>query len=166
MSFFLSALERAEQDLARRRQAAASELASEVNPVSSVESRKGLEQLKLLFAYSKFDIGLYTAVAMTFTGAIAFEPAVLRFHRGLLGLAVFFTCLAGMAAGIVARHCPHFVSWSDLWEAKIGPFRWRCLKGEYWAYLQHTCFGIALVAAVLSVLSGCTKWLFRAGCIP
>jgi hypothetical protein len=103
MSFF-SALERAEQELARRRQTAPSEVASEVNPVFSRDSRRGLEQLKLLFAYSKFDIGLYTAVAITFTGAIAFEPAVFRFHRGLLGLAVFFTCLAGMAAGIVA-HC-------------------------------------------------------------
>jgi len=166
MSFFLSALERAEQDLARRRQAAASELANEVNPVSSVDSRRGLEQLKLLFAYSKFDIGLYTAVAITFAGAIAFEPPVFRFHRGLLGLAVFFICLAGMAAGIIASHCPQFTNWSDLWQTKIGPFLWRSLKGEYWAYLQHICFGIALVAAVLSVLGGYIKWLPRAGCIP
>src|SRR5262245_634608 len=166
MSFFFSALERAEQDLARRRQTASPEPASEANPVFSVDSRRGLEQLKLLFAYSKFDIGLYTAVAITFTGAIAFEPAVFRFHRGLLGLAVFFTCLAGMAAGIIASHCPQFTNWSDMWGTKIGPFRWRCLKGEYWVYLQHTCFGIALVAAVLSVLSAYIKWLPRAGCTP
>ncbi len=166
MSIFFRALERAEQDRARRRPTTPSELASERSPVFSAENRKGLEQLKLLFDYSKFDIGLYTTVAIIFAAAIAFQPAVFKFHRGFLSLAVVFICLAGMAAGIIASRCAHFTSWSELWRAKIGPFRWSCLKGESWAYVQHTCFGIALAAAVLSVLIGNGKWLPIVGCTP
>ncbi len=128
--------------------------ASERSPVFSAESRKGLEQLKLLLSYTKFDIGLYASVAILFAGAIAFKPAVFSIHKGLLSLAVVFICLAGMAAGIIASRCAHFQSWNELWEAKIGPLGWRCLKAEYWTYVQHACFGIALVAAVLSVLGG------------
>ncbi len=90
-------------------------------------------------------------------GSRAAAPAAFKFHRGLLSIAVVFTCLAGMAAGIIASRCPHFTSLSELWRTKIGPFRWRCLKGEYWAYVQHAYFGIALAAAVLSVLSADTR---------
>lgn len=166
MSVFFSALARAEQDLARRRRTAPSEPASGLSPIFSAESRKGLEQLKLLFAYTKFDIGLYTTVATMFAAAIAFEPSIFKIHKGFLSLALVFVCLAGMAAGIIASRCAHFTSWSELWGAKIGPLRWRCLKGEYWVYVQHACFGIALVAAVLAVLGGHAKWLPFVGCAP
>ena len=145
---------------------ALSEPASERSPVFSAENRKGLEQLKLLFDYTKFDIGLYTTVATIFATAIAFEPAVFKFHRGFLALAVGFICLAGMAAGVIASRCAHFTSRRELWATKIGPFRWSCLKGEYWTYVQHTCFGIALVAAVLSVLIGYGQGLPIAGRPP
>jgi hypothetical protein len=166
MSVFFAALEQAEQDRARRRSAAPSHSASELSPIGSAEDRNGLEQLKLLCAYSKFDIGLYTTVATIFAAAIAFEPAVFKFHRGLLSVAVVLTCLAGMAAGVIASRCAHFTSWSALWRTKIGPFRWRGLTGEHWAYLQHSCFGIALVAAVLSVLSRYVNWQLVMACIP
>jgi len=166
MSTFFAALERATRERARRHRTVPSELASARNPTFAAESHNGFQQLKRLYDYSKFDIGLYTAVITIFAAAIAFEPAGFRFHRGLLGLAVVFTCLARLAAGIIASRCAHFTSWSDLWKTKIGPFRWRCLRGEHWAYIQHTCFGIALVAAVLSVLSVYAKWLPILGCTP
>jgi hypothetical protein len=154
MSIFFAALRRAEQERVQRRPVELSEVASEQSPLFAAESRKGLEQLKLLLDYTKFDISLYTTVAIIFSAAIAFEPGVFRLHRGLMGLAVVFTSLAGMAAGIIASRCARFTSRGDLWKAKIGPFGWRCVKGEYWEYVQHACFGIALVAAVLSVLGG------------
>ena len=166
MSTFFRALERAEQDRARRHPTALSEPTSEWGPAFSAESRKGFEQLKLLFDYAKFDIGLYITVGMIFATALAFEPAVFKFHRGFLSLAVGFICLAGMAAGIIASRCAHFTSQSELWAAKFGPFRWSCLKGESWTYVQHFCFGIALIAAVLSVLMGHGKWLPIAVCTP
>jgi hypothetical protein len=166
MSTFFRALEQAEQDRARRHPTALSEPASERSPAFSAESRRGLEQLTILFDYAKFDIGLYITVGMIFATALAFEPAVFKFHRGFLSLAVGFICLAGIAARIIASRCAHFTNQSELWAAKFGPFRWSSLKGENWTYVQHFCFGIALIAAVLSMLMGHGKWLPIAVCTP
>jgi hypothetical protein len=152
MSTFFTALQRAEQERAQRRPLELSEVGSERSTLFAAESRKGLEQLKLLLDYTKFDVGLYTTVAIIFAAAIAYEPRVFRLNRGLLGLALVFSCLAGMAAGIIASRCARFTSRNDLWRTRIGPLGWRCLKGEYWVYVQHACFVIALIAAVLSVL--------------
>ncbi len=154
MSMFFKALEQAEQDRAWRRLNALAEPPSDGSPILPAASRRGLDQLKLLFDYSKFQIGLYTTVAIIFAAAIAFQPVMFKLHRGFLGVAVILICLAGMAAGIIASRCAHFTSWSALWTAKIGPFRWNCLQAEYWTYVQHACFGLALAAAVLSVLLG------------
>jgi len=121
-------------------------------------SRTGFEQLRLLFDYTKFQIRLYTTLAVVFTAAFAFEPAVFKLHRGLLGLAVVLVCLAGMAAGIIASRCTQFTSPRELWATRIGPLRSRCLRGEYWSYLQHTFFGLALGAAVLGVFLGAAAW--------
>jgi len=112
------------------------------------------------------EVCLYTIVATIFAAAIAFEPVVFKIHKGFLSFAVVFTCLAGVAGGIIASRCAHFTSRNELWGAKIGPFGWRCLKGEHCAYVQHACFGIALVAALLALLGGYAKWLPFAGCIP
>lgn len=124
----------------------------------------GLEQLKLLFDYTKFHIGLYTTVATIFVAAIASEKSLFEFHRGLLFVAVILICLAGLAGGIIASSCAHFTSRSDLWKERIGPFRCRCLKGEYWTYIEHASFWAAIVAALASVLVGCSKWLPFAAC--
>jgi hypothetical protein len=159
VSTFFRALERAEQELAwRRRSAQSTAPGADRIPSRTSTSRAGLEQLRLLFDYTKFQIGLYTTLAVIFTAAIAFEPAVFKLHRGLLGLAVVFVCLAGLAAGIIGSRCAHFTSPMDLWAARIGPFRMGFLPGEYWSYLQHACFGVALGAAVASVFVGALAW--------
>lgn len=156
MSTFFRALHQAEQERSRRPipPPLPLELIGDRTPSSVVQmaNRRGLDQLKLLFDYSKFQIGLYATFAIVLTGAMAFQPVVFRFHRGFMIVAVMFVCLAGMAAGIIASRCAHFASWNELWAAKIGPFRWKCLRGEYWTYLQHTCFGLALAAAVISLV--------------
>src|SRR2546425_1653143 len=123
MSTFFRALEQAQQDRARLHPTALSEPATERSPAFSPESRRWLDQLELLFEYAKFDIGLYITVGMIFVAALAFEPAVFKFHRGFLSLAVGFIGLAGMAAGIIASRCAHFTSPRELWAAKFGPFR-------------------------------------------
>lgn len=154
MSTFFEALERAERDRPRRRSPTVPETSADPRPLLSAADRTGLEQLKLQFDYSKFQISLYTLMAILFAFALAFQPTVFRIHRGLLGLALVFVCLAGLAAGIVASRCAQFTSWHDLWIARIGPLGSRCLRGEYWTYLQHACFVIALVAALSSVFFG------------
>jgi len=102
----------------------------------------------------RFQIGLYTAVAIILGAVVVFDPAVFKLHRGLLALAVVLISLAGMVAGIIASRCAHFTSRRELWTAKIGPFRSNCLTGEYWTYVGDACFGLALVAALLSAFLG------------
>jgi len=163
VSIFFKALERAEQESAWRRRLALPAPPTDVRPMISTAARPGLDQLKLLFDYSKFQIGLYTIVASLFTIAIALQPTVFRIHTGLLGVAIVFVCLAGMAAGIVANRCTQSTSWHELWAAKIGPLGLKCLEGEYWTYLQHAFFGIALAMALSSVffVDGAPMGFFR-----
>ena len=110
-------------------------------------------------------IGLCAAVAVIFAIALSFEPTGFKFHRGFLSLAVGFSCLAGVAAGVVASRCADFRSRGELCAAKIGPFRSRWLKGTHWLYMQRICFGMALAAAVLSILMGSGKWLLIPSCM-
>src|SRR5207245_10321168 len=135
-----------------------SEPANERSSAFPAESRRGLDQLDLLFDYAKFDIGLYITVGTIFAAALTFEPAVFKFHRGFLSLAVGFIGLAGMAAGIIASRCAHVTSPSELWAAKFGPFRWSRLEGKTWTSVQHFSFAIALLPAALSVLTGPGDW--------
>lgn len=151
---FFKALERAERDLAWRRMTAPSESRVDRPAASPGPTRLGLERLKLLFDYSKFQIGLYTTLAVVFAGAIALPPELFNLHRGLLALAVAFVGLAGLAAGTIAGHCAHFASSEDLLAARIGPFRWACMTGEYWSYLQHASFVTAVGIAALSLFVG------------
>jgi VIT1/CCC1 family predicted Fe2+/Mn2+ transporter len=154
MSRFFRALQEAEQDRVRRLPTMPSGRDSDRSIVVSAESRQGLAQLKLLFEYSKFQIGLYTAVAIIFAAVVVVDPAVFKVHRGLLTLAVILVSLAGFAAGIIASRCAHFTSRRELWTTKIGPFRSTFLTGEHWTYLGDACFGLALIAALLSALLG------------
>jgi hypothetical protein len=152
MSTFFRALEQAEQERVRRFPTMPAGGDSDRSFVSA-ESR-GLAQLRLLFAYSKFQIGLYAAAATVFAAAVAFAPAAFKLHRGLLILAVILMSLAGMAAWIIASRCAHFTSRRELWTAKFGPFRSNCLTGEQWTYVGDACFGLALLSALLSALLG------------
>jgi hypothetical protein len=130
------------------------------------EEGAGLEQLKLLFDYTKFHIGLYTTIATIFAAAIASEKSVFKFHGGLLSLSIIFIGFAGLAGGIIASSCSQFTNRHDLWTTEIGPFRLGCLKGECWTYIEHTCFWIAIIAAVLSVFIGCKSTWVPLGFCP
>ena len=165
MSTFFEALERATEERVRKAMEL-SQREGEWRLGFTNEHREGLEQLDRLLGYAKFDLGLYVTVAIILLIAISFEPTVFKFHRGFLSLAVGLVGLAGLAAGTIASRCADFTSRRELWAARIGPFGWCCLTGEYWAYLQHTCFALALLAAVLSVLMGSGRWLAIASCIP
>jgi hypothetical protein len=157
MSTFFRALEQAEQERVSRFPTILEGPESDRGPAVSVESRQGLAQLKLLLEYSNFQIALYTAVAIILGAVVAFDPAVFNLHRGLLGAAVVLISLAGMVAGIIASRCAQFTSRRELWRTKIGPFRSSFLTGEHWTYVGDTCFGLALVATLLSVVLGSSK---------
>jgi hypothetical protein len=118
------------------------------------DDEKDLEQLKLLFDYTKFHIGLYATVATIFGGLIATsDKSPLKFVPWLLFLSVIFICVAGLAGGLIASSIPGYGGYAAFWKANIRPYWW--LGGgwrpETWTYIEHTAFWFAVVFALLSV---------------
>jgi hypothetical protein len=116
-----------------------------------MDADKELEQLKLLFDYTKFHIGMYTTVATIFGGLIAADKGPFKFDSRVLFAAVIFICLAGVAGGVIASSIPGFNSYKTFWRTPIGPMRFKILTAEYWTYIEHSAFWIAVVLALLSV---------------
>ena len=111
----------------------------------------GLEQLKMLFEYTKFHIGLYTAVATIIATAVASKNIPFTFRQPLLLASIASLCLAGFAGGIIASSIPHFPNLKEFWGTEIGPFRLKVFKAEFWTYIEHTAFWLSIMLAVASV---------------
>jgi hypothetical protein len=111
------------------------------------------EKLKLLFDYTKFHIGLYTTVATIFGGLFAAGDRVpFKFQPHLLLASVIFMCTAGWAGGTIASSIPGYSSYTTFWNARIAPMRLQGVRAEYWTYIEHTAFWIAVVLALLSII--------------
>jgi hypothetical protein len=136
--------------------------------IDGVEEQKTpdeqLEQVKLLFDYTKFHIGLYTTLAGVLVATLGSTfAAAWHVSRPLIGLAVVFIALAGLAGGVIASSLPYLtrrVSGNDLFECAIGPL-WsdRTKNGKksflaqplrYWTYLEHLSFWVAIVLVLLA----------------
>lgn len=131
-----------------------------------------LEQIKLLFDYTKFHIGLYTTLAGVLIAAMGSNFAR-DWHvcRALIGGAVFFIALAGLFGGIVASSLPYLVPRKSLalgrvdsntdntiYDLEIGPLtadkpesKLSFLKAKLRTYthLEHAAFWIAIVLVLL-----------------
>jgi hypothetical protein len=111
-----------------------------------------LEKLKLLFDYTKFHIGLYTAVATIMAALIASKESRFTFNWKCLAVSIFLLAIAGFAGGVIASSIPGYGSYEVFWEAKIGPLRWRAFKAEYWTYIEHASFWVSIFLALLSLV--------------
>jgi hypothetical protein len=120
-----------------------------------------LEQLKLLFDYTKFHIGLYTTVATIFGGLVAAGDKIpFKFNTPLLLASVVCICVAGIAGGTIASSIPGYSSYKEFWSKPIAPFpfsKWmktdnKWMRAENWTYVEHIAFWLAVVLAVVSIL--------------
>lgn len=78
----------------------------------SVEETQQLDQLKLLFDYTKFHIGLYTTLTAAYIALMTSDYGK-KFSTPnmyqVLGAVVMFL-VAGFAGGIIASSCTHYAS--------------------------------------------------------
>jgi hypothetical protein len=112
-----------------------------------------LEKLKLLFDYAKFHIGLYTTVATISGGLFAAGDKIpLKFHPQMLLTSVILMCTAGWAGGTIASSLPGYSSDTTFWNVPIGPMGLRGFRAEYWTYIEHMAFWLAVVLALLSII--------------
>lgn len=140
----------------------------------------GFEQLKLLFDYTKFHIGLYTTLVTLLIALISLGSEELFFLQRI-SLAATTVCfvLAGGCGGILASNIPYYATLGAFRDASFGP-RWLWKKhgraatadtgnrgyamfprlyGPTWATLEHLFFWLGIVIA----LTG-TGWsLFATG---
>jgi len=111
----------------------------------------GWEQLKLLFEYTKFHIGLYATLAAALITLTNTEfGKSLKVVEPLVWVAVLFIALAGLAGGVIASSLPWFRNLESFKTTAIGPFRLRLMLGEYWTYIEHTSFWLGIASILLA----------------
>ncbi|WP_315737970.1 hypothetical protein [Bradyrhizobium sp. SZCCHNR1093] len=119
------------------------------------EADREFEQLKLLFDYTKFHIGLYATVATIFGGLYSASDKVpLKFNPFWLVLSIICIFMAGIAGGTIASSIPGYTSYAKFWSSKIGPFRSKLITAENWTYIEHSAFWLAVFLAFLSIMCG------------
>ncbi|MEP7309800.1 MAG: hypothetical protein ABJA98_30190 [Acidobacteriota bacterium] len=134
----------------------AGEHGDEPDPIANEQGveplkRDEFEQVKLLFDYTKFHIGIYLTGAASLIALMNTEIGKgIRLREWLVWVAVAFIGMAGLAGGIVASSLPHCRSLEDFWNRRVGPFRLQALRGETWTYVEHSAFWLAIVSVVVA----------------
>jgi hypothetical protein len=109
------------------------------------------DQVKLLFEYTKFHIGMYTTLATLFVALLGTEYGkALRVRRWLIWVAVVFILMAGLAGGVIASTLPHRRTLDEFMHCGAGPYRLERVAGEWWTYIEHTTFWLAVLAVLLA----------------
>ena len=109
----------------------------------------GFEQVKLLFDYTKFHIGVYTTIATILVAVINTEwGKSLQLSKPLVWTAIILIAVAGVAGGTIASSLPHYDTLDCFMSSWIGPYRFTLMTGEVWTYVEHTSFWFAAAAIV------------------
>jgi len=110
-----------------------------------------MEQLKLLFEYTKFHIGLYTGLGAALIAAMGGKDPFLPASFAIpFTITVFFLGVAGLSGGVIASHIPHFDKFVTFSNQPIGFWGWAPLTYNGWARLEHLAFWIAGITAFIS----------------
>ena len=134
------------------------------------DAKVEMEQVKMLFEYTKFHIGLYTTIATAFGAILAFQAK--SGNENLLKLQpweLFFIvlsfvsiCLAGLAGGVITSSLTQFTTLHGdhgFLQRPIGPGsdKWKFFakfwrRGESWTFFEHSSFWVAMILAAIVVI--------------
>lgn len=123
------------------------------------KSTHDFDQLKLLFDYTKFHIGVYATLVSLLIGFISLGPASLHpiQHLCLAATTVAFV-LAGACGGVVASNIPNLSGMEDFRNSDLGTAwlfpNWLRMKGPKWATLEHLFFWIGIIIALVGLVPG------------
>lgn len=121
-----------------------------------------VDQLRLLFDYTKFHIGIYISLGSALIAAAAtmvssdsgsfdyYKCNIARFE--FLSFTVICLFIAGWAGGIIAGNLPKAKSFKNFSEQRIGFWGGELLFYNYWAWLEHTAFWLALASLAYGFL--------------
>jgi len=115
------------------------------------------DQLKQLFDYTKFHIGMYTTLVAGIIGVFATESlkrdAFGKMIPFLEGSIVLFL-IAGMFGGLVASSIPFFTSFEHFSKARLCPWSTdsdRGLPSILCTHIEHFAFWLGCVLAVVGL---------------
>lgn len=115
---------------------------------------KNAEQVKLLFDYTKFHIGLYSTFASAVLAVLAgtFADGWI-ICRTLLAWSLLPIAVAGLAGGVIGSSLPHMFGTEDIREKPIGPLTFEKMgKLKTWTYLEHVSFWLAFLLAAAALV--------------
>lgn len=113
------------------------------------------DQLKALFDYTKFHIGIYITLTSTLVAILALAADEYGDQGNVealllnLQLTVVFFALAGACGGFVASNIPNHHTFKVYMNERIGFWRLKLLKAKMWIHLEHTFFWIGVGFALL-----------------
>ena len=114
------------------------------------------DQLKHLFEYTKFHIGMYTTLVAAIIGVFATDSLKADAYGTMIpflewSIALFL--VAGMFGGLVASSIPFYKTFDDFSKAKLLP--WVCrswgIPSTLCATLEHLAFWIGCLVAVIGL---------------
>jgi len=112
-----------------------------------------IEQVKLLYDYSKFHIGLYSALIVALIGLakVGGRAAIEGPGRVCVYVTAGLFLLAAMAGGTIASTISQN-SAAVVNNEEIGPFRFRRYTALKWAAIEHSLFWLGVGVAVIGLL--------------
>jgi hypothetical protein len=113
------------------------------------------DQLKLLFDYTLFHIGLYATLITGLTSLVHFDPRLQNAPWLLRCIActVLFFLLAGAAGGTIASNIPNYESFADYDQADLDVFGVPTFKYRTWEHVEHILFWLGLLVSVVGFVA-------------
>jgi hypothetical protein len=108
------------------------------------------DQLKQLFDYTKFHIGMYTTLIAGIVGLFTNANAKLQYVEMVPFIKGSVLCfvIAGMAGGLVASSIAHFSSFKEFKGARLGPWRTMLIPSMVCVHVEHSAFWLGCSIAV------------------
>ena len=113
------------------------------------------DQLKQLFDYTKFHIGMYTSLIAAIIGVFANDTLKDQY----CGMVLYIKCsvalfvLAGMAGGLIASSIPFFTSFDAFRAARLGPWHLKLVPAVWCTHIEHTAFWLGCLCAVAGLMA-------------
>lgn len=109
------------------------------------------DQLKMLFDYTKFHIGVYISIGTGIVGALAFDQAndigfALGCARTGFQFALFFQVLAGLGGGIICTCLMDYTSYATFNKSNI----FLGFSAKSWERFEHGMFWVSILVGAMS----------------
>ena len=114
------------------------------------------EQLKHLFDYTKFHIGMYTTLVAGIIGVFSndlLKKPYVEFLPFITASVVLFL-FAGMFGGLVASSIPYHKTFDEFMSSNLGPWgggKFR-INARTCTHLEHTCFWFGSLISVVGMV--------------